>query len=78
MTATLTPAVQDLYSRFAKLSQQEQESFRAKLAGQGEPEIPDWQWEVLMERETLAAQGLDQPIPWEDAKRELRKKWGDR
>lgn len=80
MTATLTPAVQELCSRFANLSPKEQAVFREQL---GSPDsetddlgIPSWHWEVLQEREELAARGLDQPIPWAEAKIELRKKWG--
>lgn len=79
MTATLTPAVQDLYARFAQLSPQEQQVFRDRVAGAAEAaeaDIPESHWEILMERERLYAQGLDPAIPWEEAKRELRKKWG--
>ena len=77
MTATLTPALQDLFSRFAKLSAAEQESFRETIAAAKagvEADIPESHWEILMERENLAVQGLDQAIPAEEAFRQIRER----
>ena len=52
------------------------EQLEAPDSGTDDLGIPAWHWEVLKEREELAAQGLDQSIPWAEAKMELRKKWG--
>jgi hypothetical protein len=71
MTATLTPAVQDLFSRFAQLSPQEQQVVREKIIIP-EADIPESHWEILMERERLHEQGLDPAIPANEAFRQIR------
>jgi len=74
---SFSPTALQIFELFSHLPELERESVRAKLASEDAEahEVPAWQWEVLAERDKLRAAGLDQPVPWEDAKRELRQKW---
>lgn len=75
MTATVPPAVQQLYEQFLSLSSQDQEAFREQVESapvdRGKRDRA-----VLEHRDRLVAEGLTQYIPWEQAKQQMRAKLG--
>ena len=48
------------------------EAIWSDLAGDNEIESPDWHAEALKRTEKRAEQGLEKPVLWEDAKREIQ------
>ena len=56
------------------LSREEKEVLLDRVQGEisDEVEIPQWHLDILEEREELYRKGLDQPIPVEEAFRQIR------
>lgn len=70
-TATFSPAVEQLFDMFRKLSAADQERFRETLTSPEADKFPQEHLDILRERDELHAQGLDEEIPAEQAFEEI-------
>jgi len=73
-TATFSPAVEQLFDMFRKLSADDQEQVREALAAteDDDDEFPEAHLNILREREARYAAGLSKPIPAEEAFPQIR------
>jgi hypothetical protein len=73
-TLTSTPVIEALMAAISCLSREEKEVLVERVRGEisDEVEIPQWHLDMLEEREELYRKGLDQPIPVEEAFRQIR------
>lgn len=73
-TLTSTPVIDALMAAISCLTPEEKGVLVERVQDQmeKEEEIPQWQMDILKERETLYRKGLDEPIPVEEAFRQIR------
>jgi len=72
-TATFSPAVEQLFDMFRKLSADDQERVREAFAAaeDDDDDIPEAHLNILREREARYAAGLSKDIPAEEAFRQI-------
>ena len=73
-----SPLLESAFAVVAKMSRDEKAVLLERVEAElrDDAGVPDWENQVVQERLRLLDEGISIPIPWEQVKTRLGRKWG--